>query len=103
MPQVRGSFVSPRSNLTYVCKVINGEDLEQRAVACLTFARCIILAGDSTRKLFICRHVLKLTHRGSFCLKGGTSVRIYGRGRLPKLGNIPLDERCAIPTVDHLS
>lgn len=29
-------------------QVINGEDLEQRAVACLTFARCIILAGDST-------------------------------------------------------
>lgn len=29
-------------------KVITGDDLEQRAVACFTLARCIIAAGDST-------------------------------------------------------
>ncbi|KAF8163271.1 hypothetical protein B0H34DRAFT_694755 [Crassisporium funariophilum] len=29
-------------------QVINGDDLEQRAVACLTLARCIIVAGEST-------------------------------------------------------
>ena len=58
MPQVRTSFFYSRFNLTYSHKVINGEDLEQRAVACLTFARCIIVAGDSTRKHFICRQYL---------------------------------------------
>ncbi|KAJ7097958.1 hypothetical protein B0H15DRAFT_823591 [Mycena belliarum] len=29
-------------------QVITGQDLEQRALACFTFARCIIVAGDST-------------------------------------------------------
>ncbi|KAF8188420.1 hypothetical protein BJ912DRAFT_1107716 [Pholiota molesta] len=29
-------------------QVINGDDLEQRAVACFTLARCIIVAGEST-------------------------------------------------------
>jgi hypothetical protein len=78
MPQVRSSFLYFHSNLTFIHQVINGEDLEQRAVACLTFARCIIVAGDSTRELCICRHAPKLTHRGSFCFTGSTSLRIHG-------------------------
>ena len=31
-------------------QVIDGDDIEQRAVACHTFARCVIAAGDSTRE-----------------------------------------------------
>lgn len=80
MPQVRSSFLYIHSNLTSVLKVINGEDLEQRAVACLTFARCIIVAGGSTREPFIYRNVLpKLTHYcESFCFTGSTFVCIHG-------------------------
>ena len=52
MPQVRGSFFKiSQSQFDLFFKVINGGDLEQRAVACLTFARCIIVAGNSTREL----------------------------------------------------
>ena len=79
MPQVRSSFLYFHPNLTYFLKVINGGDLEQRAVACLTFARCIIVAGGSTRKPFICRQALpKLIRYESFCFAGSTSVRIHG-------------------------
>ncbi|KAF9005620.1 hypothetical protein BDQ17DRAFT_1353475 [Cyathus striatus] len=31
-------------------QVINGDDLEQRAVACFTFARCILVSEESSRK-----------------------------------------------------
>jgi hypothetical protein len=79
MPQVRSSFLYFHPNLSFFLKVISGGDLEQRAVACLTFARCIIVAGNSTREPFICRHVLPtLTYCESFCFTGSTFVRIHG-------------------------
>ena len=79
MPQVQSSFIYFHYNLTSVLKVINGGDLEQRAVACLTFARCIIVAGDSTREPFIFRNVSpKLTQCESYCFTGSTFVRIHG-------------------------
>ena len=74
MPQVRGSFLYFHSNLTSVLKVINGEDLEQRAVACLTFARCIIVAGDSTREPFIYRLGTRITHTNTM-----RKLLLYGK------------------------
>ena len=76
MPQVQSSLLYFHSNLTSILKVINGEDLEQRAVACLTFARCIIVAGDSTREPFICRCIAQ-TNTLRKLLLYGKHFRMY--------------------------
>lgn len=51
MPQVSNILHIPYLVLR-MSKIINGDDLEQRAVACFTLARCIIVAEGSTRKFF---------------------------------------------------
>lgn len=39
--------------------MITGNNIEQRALACFTFARCIIAAADSIRKC-ACLHFIDL-------------------------------------------
>ncbi|PPQ78100.1 hypothetical protein CVT25_015634 [Psilocybe cyanescens] len=49
MPQVStNSFIWFDADSQLCSKVINGDDLEQRAVACFTLARCIIVAEGSS-------------------------------------------------------
>ena len=48
MPQVSGPIIGRRTILMDCSKVINGDDLEQRALACFTLARCIIAADEQS-------------------------------------------------------
>jgi hypothetical protein len=49
MPQVLEDFFDRETNSHTKPQLIEETDLEQRAVACFTLARCIIAAGSSKR------------------------------------------------------
>jgi anaphase-promoting complex subunit 5 len=48
MPQVSDPIIGLRTNLMDWSKVIDGDDIEQRALACFTLARCIIAADGQS-------------------------------------------------------
>lgn len=48
MPQVSAPIIWLPTILMYWFKVIDGDDLEQRALACFTLARCIIAADEQS-------------------------------------------------------
>jgi hypothetical protein len=58
MPQVRGFCFVPELESPRHCvwQIINGNDLEQRALACFTLARCIIVAEKSGECYYIQTH-----------------------------------------------
>jgi anaphase-promoting complex subunit 5 len=46
MPQVSRLLMSRQTSFNALVQVIDGDDLEQRALACFTLARCIIAADE---------------------------------------------------------
>ena len=81
-------------------QVITGGDIEQRGMACFTFARCIIAAADTTRtsKFFVLRMPL-FTPPGSGWTPGSSPLLADRRIRLCHIAKPTVTDERAVSSI----